>query len=303
MKKKYYLLLLIMCGFFIILNSQEKVHSNEGYVGMDVCKGCHGNIYSEFIKNVHGKKTIPGNPASREGCESCHGPGSEHVSKGGGKGVAIIFFNKKEAAKKKSFKCLACHEETRSVAFWDMSRHKSFDVSCDGCHSIHYAREKNLKESEPELCYGCHKDVRSQSNKQSHHPIQEKKILCTACHNPMGSFGIKMVKADSVNELCYKCHAEKRGPFLWEHPPVVEKCTNCHVPHGSNHAKLLFRKAHLLCHSCHDTLGHLGNLHTQFESFKGSNTRNFFVARSCLNCHTNIHGSNGPSARGSHFLR
>ncbi|MEW6586492.1 MAG: cytochrome c3 family protein, partial [Nitrospirota bacterium] len=102
---------------------------------------------------------------------------------------------------------------------------------------------------------------------------------------------------------CYSCHAEKRGPYLWVHPPVEEDCLNCHVPHGSNHSKLLIRKPHLLCHSCHDSLGHLGDLHTSFESFKGPNTRNFFVARSCLNCHTNIHGSNGPAQRGSHFLR
>ena len=30
--------------------------------------------------------------------------------------------------------------------------------------------------------------------------------------------------------------AEKRGPFLWEHAPVVENCTNCHTPHGSANA-------------------------------------------------------------------
>ena len=33
-----------------------------------------------------------------------------------------------------------------------------------------------------------------------------------------------MLKEASVNDNCYKCHAEKRGPFLWEHPPVRENC-------------------------------------------------------------------------------
>jgi hypothetical protein len=27
------------------------------------------------------------------------------------------------------------------------------------------------------------------------------------------------------------------------------------------------------------------------------------VARACLNCHTNIHGSNGPATNGQKFLR
>ncbi len=42
-----------------------------------------------------------------------------------------------------------------------------------------------------------------------------------------------------MNETCYTCHADKRGPFLWEHQPVNEDCTNCHTPHGSNITPLL----------------------------------------------------------------
>jgi predicted CXXCH cytochrome family protein len=43
----------------------------------------------------------------------------------------------------------------------------------------------------------------------------------------------------TVNDTCYQCHAEKRGPFLWEHAPVREDCTNCHSPHGSTQPSLL----------------------------------------------------------------
>jgi predicted CXXCH cytochrome family protein len=58
------------------------------------------------------------------------------------------------------------------MAFWNMSRHKTADVSCDICHLIHTARvEKDLlKEKEPDLCFGCHKNIRAQVNKRSHHP-------------------------------------------------------------------------------------------------------------------------------------
>ena len=48
------------------------------------------------------------------------------------------------------------------------------------------------------------------------------------------SWAFANLKAASVNEQCYTCHTEKRGPFLWEHAPVRESCLNCHTPHGSN---------------------------------------------------------------------
>ena len=41
--------------------------------------------------------------------------------------------------------------------------------------------------------------------------------------------------ARHLNDTCYDCHAEFRGPYLWEHAPVPEDCSNCHDPHGSNH--------------------------------------------------------------------
>jgi DmsE family decaheme c-type cytochrome len=110
----------------------------------------------------------------------------------------------------------------------------------------------------------------------------------------MGTANVKaMIKADSVNELCYKCHAEKRGPYAFEHPPVPENCLYCHEIHGSNHRGLLVRKVPLLCQSCHNDGGHPGNPYTNLHSFRGPATsnKNRFFARSCLNCHGNIHGS------------
>ncbi|MEW6569765.1 MAG: hypothetical protein AB1390_01115 [Nitrospirota bacterium] len=111
MKNGCYLLLLITCGLLLFFLPGKNIWSDEGYVGTDACRACHGDIHSEFVKNVHGKKTVPDSPANREGCESCHGPGSGHVSAGGGKGVAIISFAGKEGAKQRSSKCLGCHED------------------------------------------------------------------------------------------------------------------------------------------------------------------------------------------------
>lgn len=302
MKSKLFLLVFFLFFTFSFLN----VHSTTGqtgYVGVETCKGCHAEYFDSYKLSVHGKKAVTGSPANRNDCESCHGPGAAHAEKGGGRGVGIFAFNEKADPAEKASKCRACHDDSKHIAFWDLSKHKTAGLSCDNCHSSHAGGHKNLKASPPELCYGCHRDIRSQANKQSHHPIREGKVSCSDCHDPHGTFGQKMVKADVVNELCYKCHADKRGPFMWEHPPVEENCMVCHTPHGSNHSKLMVRKTPQLCQSCHDWSRHPGTPYTQFESFTGPSISNKMVGRNCLNCHTNVHGTNGPSKRGLRFVR
>lgn len=298
-------ILLVLCMMGV--SSLGAADGSKGYVGPDTCKGCHEGYYESYAQSIHAKKAIPNSPATGAACESCHGPGAAHVEKGGGKGTGIIAFGKKEDAKKKMAQCLSCHEGSQHIAFWNMSKHKSAGVSCSDCHSGHAGGEKNLKASQPDLCYGCHRDIRSQANKQAHHPIKEGKISCSDCHDPHGSFGPKMVKADTVNELCYKCHAEKRGPYMWEHPPVEENCMSCHTAHGSNHNRLLVKRAPMLCQSCHDWSRHPGTPYTKYDSFErpggGNPVSNKLIARSCMNCHTNIHGTMGPTTNGRAFVR
>jgi DmsE family decaheme c-type cytochrome len=312
MKKKHILLLLfplflLMFSVTMTLSSEKEIPATDnkkGYIGAETCKGCHEIQYESYSRTVHSKKSVKG-PESQDACETCHGSGAKHVEKGGGRGVDIFDFGKKVDPKARAAKCLSCHEETRQITSWNMSRHKRADVACNDCHSVHSGQEKFLKAAQPNICFECHKDIRSQTNRQSHHPIKEGLISCSSCHDVHGTFGDKQIKADTVNELCYKCHADKRGPFMWEHPPVAENCLTCHQPHGSNHSKLLTRKPPQLCQSCHDWTQHPGSPYTQFETFPGSATsgKNRMVGRACLNCHSQIHGSNGPSSRGLHFVR
>ena len=301
--------LLIFFAFGLVPVAQDSARGDSGFVGSETCKDCHEVYYNTFIKSVHGKKAIPGSPINTEACESCHGPGAQHVEKGGGRGVAIFAFSKKEISTARDSKCLACHENMRGMANWNLSKHKSFLITCDNCHSIHSAvpGKNYLKAQEPDLCFGCHRNIRAKFNKQSHHPIKEEfvgrqALKCSNCHNPMGTFDIKaMLKADSVNDLCYKCHAEKRGPFTFEHMPVPENCLNCHAVHGSNHTRLLVQRVPLLCQNCHNVAGHPSQPYTNLHSFSGPATsgKNRFFGRSCLNCHSNIHGSSFSD----HWLR
>lgn len=301
MQKRYRLLFIITFIAFVAavplsMSSAKEPDVSKGYIGAATCQGCHETQHASYVKSIHSKKQVQG-PEYKEACETCHGPGSQHVEKGGGRGVNIFDFGKKVDTNARSAKCLACHEETKHLAFWSLSRHKAEGVGCNDCHKVHSTEKKNLKEKQPELCFGCHKDIRAQVNKQSHHPIREGKVVCTDCHDPHGTFGAKMVKADSVNELCFKCHAEKRGPFRIEHQPVAENCLNCHNVHGSNHRSMLTSKPPQLCQECHGSGGHPGRAYTKDTTFKGSVPKIQMFGRACMNCHTNVHGSNADFLR------
>ena len=275
---------------------------SEPLVGAAMCKGCHTGYYDSYLPSLHGQKAVPNSPANKNGCESCHGAGGDHVKKPSEKGSIIAFGKKTKDARVKSARCLACHEES-ATAFWDLGKHERAGVSCDSCHTAHSTTKKNLKTREPELCNTCHRDIAVQTGKQSHHPIKEMGMKCTSCRDPHGGFSAKMIKGTSTNELCYQCHAEKRGPFMWAHPPVEENCLSCHAPHGSNHSKLLTNRVPMLCQSCHNTAGHPSNAYTRFDTFSGPQPSNRMFAHSCLNCHSNIHGNNGPSTRGKFNVR
>jgi DmsE family decaheme c-type cytochrome len=149
------------------------------------------------------------------------------------------------------------------------------------------------KPTEAEVCFACHKMKKMQFQKSSHMPLMEGKVTCVDCHNPHGSPNPNQLVEGSANENCLKCHAEKGGPMLWEHPPVKENCLSCHNPHGSNHDNLLVVKRPRLCQRCHDEARHPGTPRTATEAF--------VFNLGCTNCHSQIHGSNHPS--GMHFIR
>lgn len=288
--------------------------------GEEVCKTCHADYVASYLATKHGQKGHPKTPANAGECAACHGDGTAHVKTGGGRGVGgiINLGSKSVPAEAKSKVCLSCHEGSRQLAFWDSGKHKKNDVACSSCHSIHGGNI--LKKTGPsispyvttarqlqyETCVSCHKDIRQQILKPSRHPIIEGKVKCSSCHEPHGALSKAMVKSESVNTLCTSCHTDKRGPWIHEHPPVEENCLACHNVHGSPHNKLLAQKVPNVCQDCHDWTRHPSTPYGRQRGFPavGGNTGAPFVARSCLNCHNQVHGSNAAtSGRGQFFTR
>ena len=133
-------------------------------------------------------------------------------------------------------------------------------------------------------------------------------MACSDCHNAHGSVGPKLMKRDSVNETCYTCHMEKRGPFVHNHQPVNEDCSNCHNPHGTVTESLLKSRPPFLCNSCHTPHGPiqpaLANGTAPAVAAAGWWTPSVITqGKSCVSCHALIHGSNNPSAAGQRFFR
>ena len=252
-------------------------------------------------------------------CVTCHGPSPTHVNKPAGakqrpspdrlfgKGANLTSIEQSEV-------CLGCHEKDAKRALWAGSQHETGNVACNSCHKIHTNDDKvRAKATQVQFCETCHKEQRAQLSRPSHHPLPEGKMVCSDCHNVHGSAGPKLAKRDNINDTCYTCHAEKRGPFVHAHEPVTDDCSNCHNPHGSTVASMLKARAPILCQQCHTphvagAIGAVGGqagvfgpaAPGQFEpsvtgTTSGKNVVNLWQGRSCLNCHTQIHGSNNPS--------
>jgi DmsE family decaheme c-type cytochrome len=280
--------------------------------GEQTCLKCHDDEkVGSVLKTPHGVKGDARTPAATYGCESCHGASPEHVAgRGKNKPLPAVRFsgpNISPVAERNAV-CLTCHENNARIN-WQGSQHASNDVACSTCHTVHATKDPVLvKATEPEKCFSCHSQQRAESFQRSHHPVREGKVVCSDCHNVHGSPGPKLVKEFTINETCYNCHAEKRGPYLWEHQPVRESCDNCHTPHGSSQAAMLTERMPYLCSSCHSASGSnsSGGFFGGSRSLPGHSTNNLAMSnelnnRSCLNCHSNIHGSNSPG--GQAFLR
>ena len=276
----------------------------------EACVSCHDDEdLPDMSQSAHGFSAGSRAPE----CIACHGPSLTHVKKPPGvkeQPKPDITFGKTYgkvtpvAAAQRSRACQSCHDRESKRSLWVGSAHQAADVSCDTCHKVHANKDAKLasKLAQTEFCLTCHKPQRSQISRASHHPMPEGKMTCSDCHNVHGSAGPKLAKRDSTNATCYTCHAEKRGPFVHQHEPVADDCSNCHNPHGSTVAGMLTARAPMLCQQCHTphVAGEVATVAGRGAPLVsgmsgGKNTVNMWQGRSCMNCHTQIHGSNNPS--------
>ncbi|MBK6596651.1 MAG: DmsE family decaheme c-type cytochrome [Proteobacteria bacterium] len=269
--------------------------------GADTCLTCHADESTALLfRGTHGQRRHSAGPfgAQQLQCEACHGPGGAHARRpaAGQARPAVVSFGAASATppETQNAMCVSCHRSTAQHE-WSGSSHERAAVPCSSCHQVHASADPVLaRVTQPEVCLGCHARQRHEFALPHAHPVRQGKMACTDCHGAHGTTNEWDLVRLTVNDTCVSCHAAKRGPFLWEHPPVVERCTNCHQAHGGVHPALLTQRAPFLCQQCHAQTGH-PSIARGPDELAGAGPSPYLLAGSCINCHSQVHGSNHPS--------
>lgn len=263
------------------------------------CYECHGSM-AQYEHMAHPHQMLGDNQFT---CSTCHDPHG----------------NVRQETR--TDLCLECHKDAPTMA-WHSSSHSLAGVACTDCHNPHpstfvqrtvgiehtnVSRPKRMPMAveEPDTCYKCHPKVYAENALPSHHPIKEGKMVCSDCHDGHGQSEGNL-REPTLNQVCYRCHADKQGPFAYEHPPVTQDCGICHSPHGTVTNNLLHQPTTFLCLRCHS--GHRVGPTSGAHSFAGlpdtgNNTemqKAFFG--DCSQCHSHVHGSDLPSPNSPHTL-
>jgi predicted CXXCH cytochrome family protein len=296
-------------------------HAEEGdYTGGKNCTNCHKTAEDSFERSPHAIfMRDPHNGPDKTGCEGCHGPSKQHVAhrkeeEGLYQNVISYAHSKPEEI---AAACLRCHNDTLTESHWKRTEHAHAGVSCTTCHQIHWADRlgkerivatsdvKNdkftadlakaehepiwpnqpdpkalLKTDETTLCGVCHRKIISAFRQNFHHPVPEGRLICSDCHSVHPNKDERK-NLTTTKQACITCHADKAGPFVFEHDPTSflsgDGCVECHNPHGSPNPALLTSFSRGLCIKCHT-----------------DKSVNHNPGRTCWDsgCHSAIHGSN-----------
>ncbi len=271
-------------------------------VGMDKCRQCHEVPSVQWDNTIHAKwkqsflKPEKVKDVRKPDCEACHGPGSLHIEDPKNR-MKIISFGPKSVHTRgeQNAVCLNCHEKG-GLYYWKGNIHGR-NLRCTDCHHVmdNLSKRGLLNDiSERDICLGCHVQKKKDLLRSPHLSHDEVKMTCSTCHAPHGSDTPGILSASSVNENCFKCHADKRGPYLFDHLPVQENCLLCHEPHSSMNRALLKMRQPFLCLECHSNLPVKGAGMPDAHDVLNPNSR-YTYNKGCTNCHPMIHGSRHPS--------
>ncbi len=184
-------------GFYRAAAIDDAKARQPRYVGRAACAECHDDVAAIHAKDAH----------SSVECETCHGPGSEHIANSD---VAMIRADSKES-------CLVCHRmlDARPGSFpqVDWQKHFQFvgvsdtNVVCIRCHSPHEPLYMDRDLHEARLhplvhdCGECHIGRTDTSLKQpAGHPMI---FQCAYCHKDLAA---SFAKGAHAKVGCKTCH-------------------------------------------------------------------------------------------------
>ena len=171
-----------------------KVHTpNYTLEGSAACLLCHsGDAMHAMSVSPHSELSSPESPVFSRGCESCHGPGSFHVSRAhGGKGfppMATFGRGSDVSSREEQIAtCLSCHENGlggSDLILWRGSVHDRRNINCSTCHLIHAEFDPiKEKEQQDKVCFKCHKKQKTRHPEFRDKSIDITAYTCSTCHD------------------------------------------------------------------------------------------------------------------------
>ena len=178
----------------------------------NLCTSCHTDIK---------RYTYEHGPVESNYCTSCHDP---HKSDN----KHLLKFENENL-------CSHCHSVEKLKNYTIHS--EIDDNNCTSCHNAHGGMNEYFLKTE--TCYNCHTNYNDEF-KYLHGPV-ESSNYCNQCHDNHKSKN--EYKLLNINDnICLSCHLESDVRNSTVHTSnSIEKCTECHNPHGSN-IKYLLRK-------------------------------------------------------------
>jgi len=265
----------LACCFFFALAWSEDQRIDDA-----TCLGCHQGQDTTLAGTAHALLPPPRHVKLQ--CTSCHSGGAAHVEEPSAQNIGNPAT---EAAGKVITLCQTCHVAHAEADNIGFDPHLAQGISCVSCHHIHGGRQQLLADDNTKFCGQCHVAVAAEFHRRSNHPLTDGAVTCLSCHSFRGVTEPQRGHGAMAN--CNVCHPEQSGPYVYEHPATLSyaveggSCTECHMPHGSPNERLLKLPGSTLCLQCHG----VPPLHRTKHSGLGTKL-------ACMECHSEIHGSN-----------
>lgn len=198
--------------------------------GAAACLGCHENpSVMEIVETPHANFDDPRSPASRDQCESCHGPSATHIDFPMQVGNIRFTKHAKTPVAERNATCLECHQDD-AAPHWGEGAHGK-NLACNDCHVLHRRSDPQLAhEGQAARCGTCHDQILETAPVTAAHRLTGSDAMaCGACHDPHGPTSLA---------ACVQCHPQDAASLARQpakarsyHERAVTRkidCTACH---------------------------------------------------------------------------